>query len=155
MFFWRKFDFEIFWSLKSNTLEKLCIYRSEFLDIKEIHAPKLKTLMFHEGLRQFFKHFEAKKMSNSNTRWNFWCPFSILLLWECILEFFYRQFWPRTSLEATLRLQPAANVKKKFLLKIFFTFEDVSDLKIWLDYCEDPARSSEQLTFCFPDQTVY
>jgi len=54
--------------IKSNTLEKLCIYRSEFLDIKEIHAPKLKTLMFHEGLRQFFKHFEAKKMSNSNTR---------------------------------------------------------------------------------------
>ena len=57
--------------IKSNTLEKLCIYRSEFLEIKQISAPKLKTLMFHEGLRQFFKHFEAKKLSNSNARWNF------------------------------------------------------------------------------------
>ena len=28
----------------------------------------------------------------------------------------------------------------------------VSDLKYCLDYCEDPARSCENLNFCFHDQ---
>ena len=41
--------------IQSNSLEKLCIYKSEFVDIKEMNTPKLKTLMFHNGLAEFFR----------------------------------------------------------------------------------------------------
>ena len=41
--------------IHSNSLEKLCIYKSEFVDIKEMNTPKLKTLMFHNGLAEFFR----------------------------------------------------------------------------------------------------
>ena len=41
--------------IRSSSLEKLCIYKSEFVDIKEMNTPKLKTLMFHNGLAEFFR----------------------------------------------------------------------------------------------------
>ena len=41
--------------ISSNSLEKLCIYKSEFVDIKEMKTPKLKSLMFHNGLAEFFR----------------------------------------------------------------------------------------------------
>ena len=41
--------------ITSNSLEKVCIYKSEFVDIKEMNTPKLKTLMFHNGLAEFFR----------------------------------------------------------------------------------------------------
>ena len=34
------------------------------------------------------------------------------------------------------------------------TYKGFSDFKAHLDYCEDPARSCEKLTICFPAQTV-
>ena len=39
------------------------------------------------------------------------------------------------------------------LFQIAFPFKGVSDLKACLDYCEDRARSCENLNFCFPAQT--
>lgn len=57
--------------IHSDTLEKLCIYRAEFLELKELKTPKLKVLMYHEGLRQFFKHFEAKRLASINTKENY------------------------------------------------------------------------------------
>jgi len=41
--------------ITSNSLRKLCIYKSEFVDIKEMNTPNLKTLMFHNGLAEFFR----------------------------------------------------------------------------------------------------
>merc|ERR1712029_1035343 len=41
--------------VKSDSLEKLCIYKSEFVSIKELKTPNLKSLMFHNGLEEFFR----------------------------------------------------------------------------------------------------
>lgn len=45
----------------SDTLEKLCIYKSEFVSIKELRTPKLKSLMFHNGLEEFFRKARQDK----------------------------------------------------------------------------------------------
>ena len=37
-------------TIKSPSLEKLCIYKSEFLEIQKLDAPNLKTLMFPDGV---------------------------------------------------------------------------------------------------------
>ncbi len=50
-------------TVRSDSLEKLCIYRAEFLELKELRCPKLKVLMYHDGLIHFFKHYEAKRQS--------------------------------------------------------------------------------------------
>ena len=63
--------------IHSETLEKLCIYRAEFLDLKELKTPRLKVLMYHEGLRQFFKHFAAKRLAE-NTRSNDFDVFEVI-----------------------------------------------------------------------------
>ena len=42
-------------TITSKSLEKLCIYKSEFVDIKELNTPNLRTLMFHNGLAEFFR----------------------------------------------------------------------------------------------------
>jgi hypothetical protein len=42
-------------SISSESLQKLCIYKSEFVEINSLNTPKLTTLMFHEGLTGFFK----------------------------------------------------------------------------------------------------
>ena len=47
--------------ITSNSLEKLCIYKSEFVDIKEMRTPNLKTLMFHNGLAEFFRKAREDK----------------------------------------------------------------------------------------------
>ena len=39
----------------SDSLEKLCIYKSEFVSIKELKMLNLKSLMFHNGLEEFFR----------------------------------------------------------------------------------------------------
>ena len=44
--------------IHSNSLEKLCIYKSEFVELCDLQTPKLKVLMYHEGLRHFFKKVE-------------------------------------------------------------------------------------------------
>ena len=41
--------------IHSESLEKLCIYKSEFVRIEDIRTPKLKSLMFHNGLGEFFR----------------------------------------------------------------------------------------------------
>ena len=40
-----------------------------------------------------------------------------------------------------------------FALNFEHKNKGVSDLKVRLDYCEDPARSCENYNFCFPAQT--
>lgn len=41
--------------IHSESLEKLCIYKSEFVHIKELITPNLRSLMFHNGLHEFFR----------------------------------------------------------------------------------------------------
>ena len=43
-------------SLKSSSIEKLGLYKSEFLYLKELSAPNLKTFMFQHGLSKLINH---------------------------------------------------------------------------------------------------
>ncbi len=45
-------------SLRSRSLEKLCIYKSEFLEIEKLDAPNLRVIMFPDGL------FKETKLQN-------------------------------------------------------------------------------------------
>lgn len=45
--------------LRSDSLERLHIYRSEFAAIQELRTPKLRKLMFHESLREFFNKVQG------------------------------------------------------------------------------------------------
>ena len=50
-------------SIKSSSLEKLCLYKSEFVNLKYLNTPKLKTLMFHEGMNKFFKKIRENELA--------------------------------------------------------------------------------------------
>ena len=48
-------------SIRSNSLEKLSIYKSEFVEIESLYTPRLQVLMFHEGLAGYFKKVKENK----------------------------------------------------------------------------------------------
>ena len=48
-------------ALKSDSLEKLAIYRSEFVELRDLDLPKLRVLMVHEGLIELF--FKAHQVT--------------------------------------------------------------------------------------------
>ena len=50
--------------VRSDSLEKLCIYKSEFVSIKELKTPNLKSLMFHNGLEEFFRKARQDRESS-------------------------------------------------------------------------------------------
>ncbi len=47
--------------LKSESLEKLHIYKSEFAAVRELKAPKLRKFMFHNSLAEYFAKVEANQ----------------------------------------------------------------------------------------------
>lgn len=54
--------------ISSESIEKLCIYKSEFVHMKYLNTPKLKVLMFHEGMQRFFKKIhETEEAGISST----------------------------------------------------------------------------------------
>lgn len=48
-------------AIRSSSLEKLSIYKSEFVQIESLYAPRLQVLMFHEGLAGYFKKVAENK----------------------------------------------------------------------------------------------
>lgn len=52
-------------SIRSESLEKICIYKSEFVELTRVNCPKLKVLMLHEGLIELF--FKAHQDEGGQT----------------------------------------------------------------------------------------
>ena len=92
-------------SIKSKSLEKVCIYKSEFVDLRSLDLPNLKVLMLHEGLIELF--FKAHQVQTNKltflTNWNqyiycldnnsmFKYCYTKLFFFCCITDNFTRDF---------------------------------------------------------------